>query len=154
MNRFQTDAVPKTRASVALIPLPPELSVELLWWKSTCTEDSPDAFIFASKGKTAIHYKNWLDRTLLPAAERANLGRISYHMFRRGYATEAHEAGIGDKNIQGQLRHASPEITRTVYMQTIPAAQKKSVHQMEKLMVGSNKEKRNPKKKYKPIRVA
>ncbi len=54
-------------------------------------------------------------------------------MFRRGYATEAHEAGITDKNIQAQLRHASPEITRNVYMQTIPEAQKKAVNRMERL---------------------
>jgi len=54
-------------------------------------------------------------------------------MFRRGYATEAHEAGITDKSIQAQLRHASLEITRNVYMQTIPEAQKKAVNRMERL---------------------
>ena len=133
MNRFQAEVVPKTKCSVGIIPLPSELCVDLLWWKSRCTDSSPNAFIFASKKGTAIHYKNWLDRTLLPAAERAKLGRVGYHMFRRGYATEAHEAGITDKSIQAQLRHASPEITRNVYMQTIPEAQKKAVNRMERL---------------------
>ena len=70
---------------------------------------------------------------MLPAAEAAGLGRIGYHMFRRGFATEAHKAGITDKNIQSQLRHSSPEITRTVYMQTIPEAHKQAVNQMERL---------------------
>ena len=154
MNRFQAEAVPKTKSSVAVIPLPPELCLDLLWWKSRCTDSSPDGFIFASKKGTAIHYKNWLDRTLLPAAERAKLGRIGYHMFRRGYATEAHEAGITDKSIQAQLRHASPEITRNVYMQTIPEAQKKAVKRMEKLMAKRTDQKVKPVKKYKPVRVA
>jgi integrase len=133
MNRFQKEVVPKTKSSVGTIPLPSELCVDLLWWKSTCVNSSPEAFIFASKEGTAVHYKNWLDRTLVPAAEKAGLGRIGYHMFRRGFATEAHEAGINDKNIQAQLRHASVEITRNVYMQTIPEAQKKAVNQMERL---------------------
>ncbi|HLK65031.1 MAG TPA: site-specific integrase [Bryobacteraceae bacterium] len=133
MNRFQAEVVPKTKSSIGIIPLPAELCVDLLWWKSSCTDSSPEGFVFASKKGTAIHYKNWLDRTLLPAADKAKLGRIGYHMFRRGYATEAHEAGITDKSIQAQLRHASPEITRNVYMQTIPEAQKKAVNRMERL---------------------
>jgi integrase len=133
MNRFHAVAVPKTKSSVAAIPLPPDLCSDLVWWKSTCSDVSPEAFIFASKKGTAIHYKNWLDRTLLPAAAEAGLGRIGYHMFRRGIATEAHDAGITDKNIQSQLRHSSPEITRAVYMQTIPEAQKKAINRMEKL---------------------
>jgi integrase len=133
MNRFHAEAVPKTKSSVAIIPLPPELCSDLLWWKSICPDPSPDVFVFASRQKTAIHYKNWLDRTLLPAAERATLGRIGYHMFRRGFATEAHQAGVTDKNIQSQLRHSSPETTRTVYMQTIPEAQQQAINQMERL---------------------
>jgi integrase len=133
MNRFQSVAVPKTKSSVGVIPLPSELSIGLLWWKSCCTDSSQEAFIFASKKGTAIHYKNWLDRTLLPAAERGELGRIGYHMFRRGFATEAHQAGITDKNIQAQLRHSSPDITRTVYMQVIPDEHKRAVNRMERL---------------------
>jgi len=133
MNRFQKVAVPKTKSSIATVPLPPDLCSDLMWWKGVCADASPGAFIFASKNGSAIHYKNWLDRTLLPAADKAGLGRIGYHMFRRGVATEAHDAGITDKNIQAQLRHSSPEITRAVYMQTIPEAQKKAIHRIERL---------------------
>ena len=144
MNRFHTIAVPKTTSSMATVPLPPDLCSDLLWWKSTCTDDAPDAFIFTSKTGSAIHFKNWLDRTLLPAARSAGIGRIGYHMFRRGIATEAHEAGITDKNIQTQLRHASPEITRAVYMQTIPEAQRRAINHMETLTGVKPKQKTEP----------
>src|SRR5690242_6837887 len=48
LNRFQSEAVPKTKCSVAAIPLPPDLCGELVWWKSRCTHSTPDAFIFGS----------------------------------------------------------------------------------------------------------
>ena len=52
-------------------------------------------------------------------------------MFRRGSATEQHQLGEKDKNIQGQLRHASPDITRRVYMQTVPERQLEAADRLE-----------------------
>jgi hypothetical protein len=52
-------------------------------------------------------------------------------MFRRGSATEQHQLGEKDKNIQAQLRHASPDITRRVYMQTVPERQLEAAERLE-----------------------
>ena len=48
-------------------------------------------------------------------------------MFRRGLATELHQNGAVDKNIQSQLRHADPATTRIVYMREVPEEQAKAV---------------------------
>ena len=74
-------------------------------------------YIFTSRQRlTPFNFKNWIDRTLTPAATEAGFERISYHMFRRGLATETSPDGVVDKNIQSQLRHADPELPATIYM--------------------------------------
>ena len=83
--------------------------------------------MFASKSGTPMNPKNWLDRVLRPAAAKAGIPRITYRMFRRGLATEAHQLGIVDKNIQSQLRHSDPNVTRKLYMREVPAEQMKAV---------------------------
>jgi integrase len=82
---------------------------------------------FTSRRGSPIHFKNWIDRTRTPAATKAGMPRISYHMFRRGVATELHQNGAVDKNIQSQLRHADPAITRTVYMRGVPEEQSRAI---------------------------
>ena len=56
--------------------------------------------------------------------------RVSYHMFRRGLATEMHQNGSLDKNIQNQLRHADPATTRIVYTQGVPEEQRRAVESL------------------------
>jgi integrase len=128
MNRFNKEAPVKTKASVGKVSLPPDVCAELNEWRECCgTANKENDYIFTSRRGSPIHFKNWIDRTLTPAATRAGLPRISYHMFRRGLATELHQNGAVDKNIQSQLRHADPATTRTVYMQGVPAEQSKAI---------------------------
>ena len=128
MNRFNKEAPVKTKASVGKVSLPPDVCADLNEWRKWCgTAETENDYIFTSRSGSPIHFKNWVDRTLTPAATRAGLPRISYHMFRRGLATELHQNGAVDKNIQGQLRHADPATTRNVYMQQVPAEQAKAI---------------------------
>lgn len=131
VNRFGKITLPKTKASCDEISIPPDLRAELDRWREWCPNSSPTAFMFQSKTGSPIHYKNWLDRVLKPAALSVGIQRISYHMFRRGFATEAHQNKEADKNIQAQLRHSSMETTRTFYMKNVPEAHKASVGSME-----------------------
>jgi len=68
---------------------------------------------------------------LTPAAEKIGLEKINFQMFRRRLATDTHYAGLVDKDVQGQMRHANPEITRSVYMQTVPEAQQAAIRMLE-----------------------
>ncbi len=40
----------------------------------------------------------------VPAGRTVGIDKLNYHMFRRGFATEANRHGIRDKLIHGQLR--------------------------------------------------
>src|SRR6266508_2092392 len=60
-------------------------------------------------------------------------------MFRRGLATEAHQLGVVDRNIQSQLRHADPNVTRKLHMREVPEEQKKAMELLsDAAMVGKN----------------
>lgn len=128
MNRFNKEAPVKTKASVGKVSLPPDVCADLNEWRKWCgTADTENDYIFTSRRGSPIHFKNWIDRTLTPAAAKAGMPRISYHMFRRGLATELHQNGAVDKNIQNQLRHADPATTRNVYMRGVPEEQTKAI---------------------------
>lgn len=127
INRFGNEADVKTQASEGNVALPEDVCADLNEWRKWCGNTKPEAFIFASRSGTPINSKNWLDRVLKPAATAVGIERITYHMFRRGLATEAHQLGVVDKNIQSQLRHADPNVTRKLYMREVPAEQLKAM---------------------------
>lgn len=121
----------KTSASRAKVVVPEELRRhfhEYLQTDNFCVQQ----WLFPNKFKTGpVHSKNWLDRVLKPAALRAEIGRIDFHSFRRGAATEMHQLGEVDANIQGQLRHSSPDVTRKVYIQGVRSGQITAVGNLE-----------------------
>ncbi len=50
----------------------------------------------------------------------------------------------GLKDIQGQMRHARPDTTAGIYMQTIPALQADSVRLFEEMIFGKRPEVAGP----------
>jgi hypothetical protein len=125
---------PKTRAKgIAKVAIPTELQSDLNEWKKWCPDPSPDAWMFPSRANTPLNAKNWYDRVLVPSGRAIGLSALSYHWFRRGHATEAHQLGTVDKNIQAQMRHGSPNVTRQIYMQNVAEGQKRAVNALEQL---------------------
>lgn len=127
INRFGNEAAVKTKASEGNVALPEDVCADLEEWRKWCGNANPEAFMFASRSGTPINYKNWLDRILKPAATAVGVERITYHMFRRGLATESHQLKIVDKNIQSQLRHANVKTTQDLYTRGVPAEQAKAM---------------------------
>jgi integrase len=123
INRFGHEADVKTRASVGRVALPEDLRADLVDLRKWSPRSTDESLVFPSRAGTTINPKNWLDRVLKPAGKTAGLTRISYHMFRRGLATELHQDGEVDRNIQSQLRHSNSNITRAIYIREVPAAQ-------------------------------
>jgi integrase len=132
INRFYKETPVKTESSEAYVPLPKEIADEIQSYKEWCDYTEPDDLIFPSKRRTPISPKNWIDRVLIPAAAKAGIPHINYHMFRRGIATEMHQDKIADKNIQSQLRHARMSTTQDLYTQAVPVEHRDSVERFYK----------------------
>jgi integrase len=78
---------------------------------------------FANPGTGKPHWpdriqENWL----VPAAEKAGIGRIGWHTFRRSHSTLLHALGVDLKVQQGLLRHADIRTTMNIYRQAVPTA--------------------------------
>ncbi|HEX4169287.1 MAG TPA: site-specific integrase, partial [Bryobacteraceae bacterium] len=132
INSKGNEGPPKNEASHDYIALPTELREDLDEWRTWCPDSSPGAFIFPSHAGSPINHTNWRRRILEPAAKKAGLLRINFHMFRRGLATEMHHDGAVDKSIQGQLRHGDPNVSRRIYMQTVSKEQQASIEKLSK----------------------
>ena len=124
----------KTDGSIAPVAISEDIALELTEWKRWCPNPAPDAWIFSSERKTHINPSHWRKTALIPAGNKVGIVKLNYQMFRRGFATEAHDQGASDKSIQGQLRHASVNTSRNNYMQTIPASQREAVQNFSKLV--------------------
>jgi integrase len=84
-----------------------------------------DDWMWPSSRGTPINASNFLNRMLRPLAKSVGwAGPVNYHMFRRGWATEAHSAGAATAVIASQLGHipGSP-VTERHYIQSIGADQ-------------------------------
>ena len=100
-------------------------------WKRESGEPHDEALIFPSKKGTPIARRNWLDRNLTPIAEAAGVEGVNYQALRRTFATTMQKCG-SVKDAQAQLRHASPNLTATVYMQQIPESVRQAVELLDK----------------------
>ena len=124
----------KTDGSIAPVAIASEIVEDLTEWHKWCPNPAPDGWIFSSERKAHINPAYWRKTVLIPAGEKAGIVKLDFHSFRRGFATEAHDQGITDKSIQGQLRHEDDGTTRKNYMQTIPEAQREAVENFSKVV--------------------
>jgi len=124
----------KTDGSIAPVVISADIVEELKEWRKWCPNPEPEGWIFSTERKAHINPGHWRRTVLVPAGERVGIVRLNYQMFRRAFATEAHDSGMTDKNTQGQMRHTDPNLARKVYMQTIPASQRQAIEQFSKLV--------------------
>lgn len=126
---------PKTEASEGYVHLPPSLAAELMWWKSVSvgTDDSALVFPSARKGKP-IRQNNYLKRELATIAKNATVEGVTFQALRRTTATHAQHVGTV-KDVQGMLRHASPDMTVGTYMQTVPESQKAATEALAEMLM-------------------
>jgi integrase len=64
------------------------------------------------------------------------LAPISWHALRHANATFLDTAGTPLGTVQALLGHSSCEITRQVYLHSIPEDQRRAVRRLEKLLFG------------------
>ena len=96
----------------------------------------PEALVFASGRATPLSRRNLLNRQLKPACERAGLTGANWHWLRHAHATMLDAVGTPLGTVQALLGHASSEITREVYLHSVPADAKNAVQRVEDLVIG------------------
>jgi site-specific recombinase XerD len=75
-----------------------------------------------------------MNRQLTPVCERLGLKGVSWHWLRHATATLLNSQGTPLSTTQELLGHSSPEITREIYLHSVPADARKAVERLEKLM--------------------
>lgn len=121
----------KTESSKAKVSVPPRLQRDLQEYWISCGRPSPDSWIFPSTvTDRPLDLDRYRNDHLKPLGRKAGLGEIDFRALRRSCATHLHNLG-GEKAAQGQLRHADPDTTLRVYVQTIPEEVRKAACALE-----------------------
>ena len=123
----------KTEASQKRIPLDEYTAQDLLAWYRETPYQNPDDYAFASDSRRAGKKRGrqplWLSTVMSyhiqPVVKRLGINkRVSWHTFRRTYATLLQDNGENVKVVQELLRHGSSRITMDVYAQAMTPAKR------------------------------
>ena len=125
---------PKTRSSNRTVPLSAK-GVEILSSMRPKVVD-PDGLVFRTKKGTPLCRRNLTNRQLVPVCEELKIPKIRWHSLRHANATLLDAVGTPLGTVQSLLGHASPEITRGIYLHSLPAGAKEAVQKVEDLLTG------------------
>jgi integrase len=126
---------PKTRRSNRTVPLA-ELCVQILAARRPAVAN-PDALVFSTRNGSPLSRRNLLRRQLTPMAEALGIVGANWHWLRHANATLLDAVGTPLGTVQALLGHSSAEVTREVYLHSLPADAKRAVAGVEKL-IGPN----------------
>ena len=134
----------KTEASQKPVPLDSFLAQVLRQWRSCCSYNQNDDWVFASpltKGQQPYWPENLMKRGIRPAAKRAKIMKhISWHTFRRTFSTLLKANGEDIKTVQELLRHANSRITLDIYTQAVTPAKRAAQTKVVEMIVPKPKE--------------
>jgi integrase len=121
---------PKTKASVALLPMPSALETlrnYMRLWKP-----NPGGILFATRdGSRPRSRANVVRIGLKPMLRKLGIpANAGMHAFRHGLATELAEASVPITVLQNQLRHADVKTTLKVYAHVIPQTQRDAMERI------------------------
>ena len=117
---------PKTKCSVALLPMPSALEAHLREYLMRWTPN-PAGILFATRdGSRPRSRDNVVKVGLKPVLRKLGIptANTGLHAFRHGLATELAEASVPLTVLQSQLRHADVKTTLKVYAHVIPQSQR------------------------------
>ena len=127
----------KTQASHRWMPLDRSLAERLRQHKARLAPlAKSEDWIFANPETGKPYWpgriqENWL----VPAAEKAGLGRIGWHTFRHSHSTLLHALGVDLKVQQELLRHADIRTTMNIYTQAVPSALREANSRVVRLVL-------------------
>ncbi len=137
----------KTASSLRTIPIRPELLQQLKVWKLACPRAKPKPtdkqpplpeLVFPNSVGRFECPHDLLRRNFHPALRRAGLRQVRFHDLRHTCASLLLAAGVGIKDVQAQLGHASAQVTLDVYGHLMPDAASPGADAMQGIF-GCNK---------------
>lgn len=124
--------VPKTPRSQRSVPLGSK-AVEILT-KRKPSVANPEALVFATRQGSAFDRHNLTNRQLKNTCKKLGLVGVNWHWLRHANATLLDAVGTPLGTVQALLGHSSSEITREVYLHSIPADARTAVEKVEDLL--------------------
>ncbi len=131
-GRFQR---PKTQKSRRTIPLGPHTLTSLKAHHDRSTCKSGDDLVFPNKSGVPLRESKLLQRVLQPAAERAGLGRVTWHPFRHIHSSLLNDLRVPVKIAQEQLGHASIQTTLNICTHVVDASHRAAIEQLERQLL-------------------
>ncbi len=125
---------PKTKRSARTIPIGAE-TVEILTALRPGEAD-PRGLIFATRDGLPLDRWNLLRKHVKAVARRLGMPGATWHSLRHCHATMLDVVGTPLGTMQSLLGHATPEITREVYLHGVPEEQRRAVENVERLVFG------------------
>jgi integrase len=125
----------KTEDSRARIPIPRRIRPYIESWRQVCSDTSPDALMFPTKGhlKNAgkmvpFRAKNFFKWKVWPIADKLGIDRslCTFQVLRRTLGTDLQTHGTM-KDAQAILRHKQIKTTAEIYMDHIPESVRKAI---------------------------
>ena len=127
----------KTAYSEAELPLSPEIAKAITEWYSRAVYRADGDFVFASNSGKPMWADATREQVLIPAAERAGLGRIGWHTLRHTYATVLEQMGARMKVAQEPLRHADIQTTMNIYTGAMEKDKREAANRVAEVLLGS-----------------
>lgn len=125
---------PKSQRSRRSVPLGAK-SIEVLSARKR-TGGNPDDLVFSTGTGTPFDRHNLVNKQLKPTCKKLGLTGVSWHWLRHANATLLDAVGTPLGTVQALLGHSSSEITREVYLHSIPADARAAVQKVEDLLIG------------------
>jgi integrase len=122
---------PKTQKSRRTIPLGPHAVTSLKAHRDRSTRQGGDDLVFPNKSGEPLRESKLLERVLQPAAERAGLGRLTWHQFRHIHSSLLNDLRVPVKIAQEQLGHASIQTTLNIYTHVVDASHRAAIESLE-----------------------
>src|SRR6266851_4454214 len=123
---------PKTQKARRTIPLGPHAIGLLKEHRNRATRKSADDFVFPNKSGEPLRESKLLERVLQPAAERAGLGRVTWHQFRHIHSSLLNDLRVPVKIAQEQLGHASISTTLNIYTHVVDSSHRRAIEALER----------------------
>ena len=123
---------PKTQKARRTIPLGPHEITLLKEHRERSTRKGANDLVFPNRLGAPMRESRVLERVLQPAAERAGLGRVTWHQFRHIHSSLLNDLRVPVKIAQEQLGHASISTTLNIYTHVVDASHRQAIEALER----------------------
>ncbi len=127
---------PKTTRAVRTIPLGPHTVAALETHREAVTGRDTRDLVFGNRQGGPLRESKLLVKVLQPAAQRAGLGRVTWHQFRHIHSSLLNDLRVPVKIAQEQLGHASVATTLGIYTHVVDTSHRKAVEEVEERLFG------------------